>query len=742
VEHSPGLVDYKPTSYYRFPALFHPNSGLLYSDPYRDYYNTDTLWWVDPAGKLTNGAWLLPTFTLDVPTDMVFINLENAPASLRYADEVQAYLDGGHRVTWIGYRKDLGTIPEIDQFYTDQFSLDDDGVEIQVLEPDASCKVLDTNSKGQVWNIMVGSIQIISKNAENQPGWRPEGVVLPAEDIAYRYDDFMRDVLGVRWNDTPQGLESFSYTRNDAVSTSMVPPAQSSTAASGNEQVTVISLEAAEDSIVTIGNGLPPYGLDGTGNVVPPPARQPTAASVQLTDCDAEAVSARYASGEKIRIDKPGMVEFALEPDDLHLIKSQRKFDWAPEGLLFDTTDSRASVLIESPSCDATISAEQVGERADSASDGDELVIIEASDPAHESNFNLDTFSSLTALGNDTLLGLASRCRPPWPDGYYVTCEFDVPADGVYQFWVREGFLEMASPGRWRIDGGPWQQGSADYVPVDFEIVAQYNALEDERIIFAWYHYANIELKAGTHQLTYSVVEQRPAGLNVNLANSMRYGKLLDRFVFARGEFMPDGKAGKVKQAGRADTLAEPAINLLTNPSLELDTGGWSASRWNENRYQAADLDVEEGWSRDFWWTFRAPAQGHIEIKGLMDLGGLRIRQSYVGVRSLRMRGGDAFHRLSAQPIAVRAGQKLTAGGYMRTDQLSSDASFQIRFLDKFNSHVATVKLPPMRGTKHWQHVRMENIAVPEQAELAVFDCFLEKGEGLAWFDDMYLYRD
>ena len=162
VENAPDLADYLPKVYYRFPALMQPNSGLLFSDPHRDFYNTDCLWWVDPAGKLPNGAWVLPTFRLDVPSDMLFVNLENAPATTRWGAEVEAHLKAAltplpsqerglgegsarvganaagvsldpppaparrgepgrgvmasPRVVWLGFRKDLGSIPSIDRY--------------------------------------------------------------------------------------------------------------------------------------------------------------------------------------------------------------------------------------------------------------------------------------------------------------------------------------------------------------------------------------------------------------------------------------------------------------------------------------------------------------------------------------------------------------------------------------------------------------------------------------------------
>ena len=713
VENAPALVDYEPTVYYRFPALFQPNSGLLYSDPHRDYFNTDCLWWVDPAGKLPNGAWLLPTFTLRVPTEMVFINLENTPASLRYADEVNAFLKSGHRTTWLGYRKDLGTIPEVDRYYTKEMAKDDDGVEFQVLQPGPDARVIGKNKDGRVWNLMAGPLQIISKDAENKTGWRPEGVVLDGKTHRFDYWTFMNQRLGTRKVRVGPNLDGISYTDN-------------------GETVTIISLDPKLDKIVKLGEALSPYGLDGAGDVVAAPSADGIPVSFTL----GKGASAMFAGGEPVTVPADGKVTVTLKPDVMTLVNSEGKIPWAREGLVFNTLGSHAAVIVHG-AVELTPQASPSGAADSTTKQG--IITIEAEKPV-ESNFNLDVFSGLTGLSNQGMLGLASQVAPPAPDGYAAGYSFEIAKAGTYAFRVHEGYLATASPGRWRIDNGPWRQALNSYVPEEIRLVALYNALEDERMIFAWYDYGQVELSAGTHRLIYSVVDKRPGGVDIGLQNSTPYGKLLDCFEF---RLLSADEAAKHR----------PKANLVFNPSLEQDTGGWTATEWTGDRWKWFELRDEQGWNRDFWWTKKVGAEGRIFIDKLMDMGGLTVRQSYCGVRALRIRAGDKPRRFSCDPIAVAAGERISFGGYLRVESMHAEAALSVRFVDREGCGVSAVTGTVHRGDTHWELDGQSGVVVPGGATQAILDCGLSAGKSnqsrfgrnwqdTAWFDDLYLYRE
>ena len=258
-------------------------------------------------------------------------------------------------------------------------------------------------------------------------------------------------------------------------------------------------------------------------------------------------------------------------------------------------------------------------------------------------------------------------------------------------------------------------------------------------MIFAWYDYGTVELSDGPHRLTYSVIEKRPGGVDIGLQNSTPYGKLLDCFLF-----VPLSADESAKHA--------PKVNLVFNPSLEQDTGGWTAAEWTGDRWKWFQLQDEQGWNRDFWWTKKVGGEGRVFIDKLMDMGGMTVRQSYAGVRALRIRAGEKPRRFSSEPIPVTAGEKITFGGFLRAETMHAEADLRVRFMDRDGVEVASVTTPALRGDTHWERVQKESVAVPDRAVLAVLDCHMSAGKtnitrfgrnwlDTAWFDDPYLYR-
>lgn len=720
VKHAPKLVDYMPTVYYRFPAVFHPNSGLTYSDPYRDYFNSDTLWFVDPPGKLPNGAWMLPTFTLRPPTDHMLINLENIPATLRYEAEVNAYLKRDQRITWLGFRKDLGRFPAIDQFYSEEFAKDADGIEFQVLKPGPNSKVIARSADGKVWNLIDGKLQMISKSAEVLTGYRPLQLVTDGKDHTYHFQRFMEDVLGVQSLNLGEKLEGITYL-------------------AGDERVTVIALAPADAATYQLGEAYPVFRKDDTGNTLP-------AADLPSVDLKLPLpkgpVSLHYGNGNPIDMASAssgtasGAAKVTLKPDQLELINSQGKYPWAPEGLTFVSHESQATVIVRAPA-DSAPAIPQGITPTEPAIEAP-TVIIEAENFV-DTNFNLGVYSSLPELSNDAMLGLASKCPPPAPIGYYATYTFEVPKKDQYAFWVREGYQETSSPARWRIDDEPWHEATNRLIPRGIRLATLYNCLEDERMMFAWYRYAVVNLDAGRHTLTYSIIDRRPTGTDVGLANNTPYGKLLDCFVITAGHAAFTGRHVNVKARGLFGGIGP---NLIENASMENDTGGWRGLEWTGDRWKEFELRRDHGWDDPLWWTYRASGEGHLNIPDLMDIGGLQVRQSYVGVRSLRIRAGDKPRQFVAQPVAVRADQHYTFGGWMRVEKLTAPAKLSVQLIDDEGRLVQEIDGEPISGTSLWQPVKPVTLLTPEKKTLQAKLVFSVQGGGIgaAWCDDVFLH--
>lgn len=364
---------------------------------------------------------------------------------------MNAYPRGNPRITWLGYRKDLGTLPAIDRYYTPEFAQDDDGTEIQALRPTPDCRVIAANRDGQVWNLMSGNLQVISKDARNKTGWRPDRPVLDGKDHRYDYATFMRETLGV--DSIPCQVDAFTFVE-------------------GDERVTVLALPPEIEKTVRIGDQFPAWRVDAVGN--PLPGRTLAPVTVTLRNIPAGS-SATYAGGTPIEI---------------------------PQG------------------------------------------------------------------------------------------------------------------DRWK-----------------------------------W-----IELR-GDH-----------------------------------------------------------------------------------------------GWDRDFWWTRKVGGEGRIFIDGFMDLGGMTVRQSYVGVRSVRMRAGEQPRRFSARPVAVTPGERISFGGWARTEMVHAKADVRLRFLDADGRQIAVSAAPALQGDTHWQETGAAGVPVTDRARSAVLDRRVQDGRtepqrfgrnwhDTAWFDDLYIYR-
>ncbi|NIQ99666.1 MAG: hypothetical protein GTN78_05620, partial [Gemmatimonadales bacterium] len=203
MESSPKLVDYRPTYYYRYPtqrqekSTFGPLGG--------DFAGIDGDWTghngsaARAVARAPDGTWVLPTWSCSVDTPLIIANLRSPPASLRHGPALEELIrNGAPLVTYVGFRHDLGAIPALDKYFTDQFAQDDDGTRIQVLQPSETGEALARTGNGHVWNLVEGSLQIISKEVADKEGWQPEGLRIPRVDQLHEPERFLAEVLGVK----------------------------------------------------------------------------------------------------------------------------------------------------------------------------------------------------------------------------------------------------------------------------------------------------------------------------------------------------------------------------------------------------------------------------------------------------------------------------------------------------------------------------------------------------------------
>lgn len=146
-------------------------------------YPAGQMWWFKPtqrtavlpgndyigAGSLQDSAgnWVLPTADWNVRTDALLISLEDAPATAVWGEPLRllpSLTASGRKLIYMGMRKDLGALPNLDAYFTNQTAVLDNGDTIQVLQPTATSQVLQATPDGKVWALRDGDLWIISRS--------------------------------------------------------------------------------------------------------------------------------------------------------------------------------------------------------------------------------------------------------------------------------------------------------------------------------------------------------------------------------------------------------------------------------------------------------------------------------------------------------------------------------------------------------------------------------------------------
>jgi len=710
LENATKLADYKPPVYFRFPALFHPCSGELYSEPCADFFNMGGWWPRETVERSINNIWIVPSFSLRPEAPMSMVNIENTPASIRFAGELTQAITDGKRITMIGYRKDLGSIPAVDKYYTSDYAEDELGRRFQILKPTPTSRVLNATWKGQVWNLMDGNLQINSVEVHGRNGYQPQDLAVGPEKPIDPYDGMFRDLLGVKLAETDPNLSWLSYV-------------------DGGVPVTVISALKDKTEIAL-----------------------PNKPGVEYLYVDGR--PAGKVDGDIIRI--------PLQPSNRAFVRA--KYDWGPEGIMVDSFDSTETVIVRglSPYESVPRSASgrvysQAWDRAaklpeaeskeltnllDQAANGREsaplilastlarteenyysaktpYVWIEGESPKSH-RFNLAALGGMPKLSGRGFLGLETSIEPPNEIGWNAVYEFEVARPGTYQLWLRENLLSFSSPCSYIVDGGRKIDVPNMLVPVDIQVVTEYNAVEDTRQLFAWYHYGEVELAPGRHTLTLLVNTPRSKGSVLGMAEQRPYAKLIDCILLTQRGFTPDGKE---RPHYLEDRIDPPMVNLLRNPSVEYDSNG-------DGKCDGWEPSMPSGlvWTKPDW--------GNLKLEGLFDVN-LYLRKSYAMLRSLEVTAGPEERGWSSDKIGLGSSQSFTLGGWLRTGDPDGEALLRVKWFDPRGKLIRSNEVrPASRGTE-WQEVK-QTLTRPKGSSWAVLQCLVPAGaKGTAWFDEL-----
>lgn len=151
------------------------------------FYPAHTNWWFNPTERTavqlgddmmrivllrTNegkGNHVSQTDSLDVDSRLIFVNIQDGPYSNIYGPALSKLLQNqpaDKRICIIGHRNDLGTIPEVDKYYTNEKAVIDEstGESVQILKPTATSEVLMSTADGKPWALKDGELYIVASD--------------------------------------------------------------------------------------------------------------------------------------------------------------------------------------------------------------------------------------------------------------------------------------------------------------------------------------------------------------------------------------------------------------------------------------------------------------------------------------------------------------------------------------------------------------------------------------------------
>lgn len=182
----------------------YPNriTSVLYDDAYK----------LIRQSYVTENKMVMQTVDAFVDTDMLVANFADGPASVTFGKDFGNMLetkDESKKAVYLGTRNDLGTVPQLDKYFTDSFSTVN-GNRVQILNPTATSEVLATTSKGKPWALRDGTLWIIASEgfltSDKKLNFIDEYGVAEAVIGISTADESLKKVVGTR----PQTVSSLT----------------------------------------------------------------------------------------------------------------------------------------------------------------------------------------------------------------------------------------------------------------------------------------------------------------------------------------------------------------------------------------------------------------------------------------------------------------------------------------------------------------------------------------------------
>ena len=131
-------------------------TAVLYNDSFKTFRN---------SVKRNNHMFMVSDDAF-VNADIVVANFENGPYSTTVGKEFgkrTEKISQGEKLVYVGVRKDLGTVAQIDKYFTNEFSSDNKGNRVQILNPPEEATVLAETADHKPWAMRYGNLWILTR---------------------------------------------------------------------------------------------------------------------------------------------------------------------------------------------------------------------------------------------------------------------------------------------------------------------------------------------------------------------------------------------------------------------------------------------------------------------------------------------------------------------------------------------------------------------------------------------------
>lgn len=173
------LAEYKEKVDEEKIANSDPDKNIIYFTPAAAYTNGggpnrfnavhtqdhSTITYSYKSSGTNRGYMVLLTDDPNVEAEVIAANFEKGPISQKQGVEFGKMLETmpeDKQAVYLGFRSDLGTVSQLDRYFTNTYTTNSDGVEVQVLDPGSTGEVIYKTSDGKPWAIRDGNLWIVA----------------------------------------------------------------------------------------------------------------------------------------------------------------------------------------------------------------------------------------------------------------------------------------------------------------------------------------------------------------------------------------------------------------------------------------------------------------------------------------------------------------------------------------------------------------------------------------------------